>query len=140
MVFMTSEWPSMSSLRDTNLTMTRDTQQTRGVVNVGVMLAHRLRRWANTTPKIRTCLCKHEALPQCWGDVGPSSTTLTQNWANASCLLGRCNRHVRSHTYSEHLPPQSSLLLRSQTDGLTVSRLAAGKMIQGDIRIPTPRT
>ena len=35
---------------------------------------------------------KHEALAQCWADVGPSfydaGPTSAQNWANVSCLLG----------------------------------------------------
>ena len=50
---------------------------TRRWPNVGLMLAQ---PQSNIGPTPR--LCKHEALAQCWADVGPSSTTLSQHQPN----------------------------------------------------------
>ena len=76
---------------------------TRRWTNAGLMLAHRLRRWPNISPALiqsfvstgTVCLLgyiqiKREALPRCWVNVGPSSSTLAQLYHNIGPTSRAC--------------------------------------------------
>ena len=85
-------------------------------INVGLSLAHRLGRWPSIKPTLGPCSCllrrdhdlssKHNTLKQCWCNVGPSSSTLGQHYANiglasrldwALSLLGSNHRNILSY-------------------------------------------
>ena len=58
-------------------------QQTQDVYSAGLMLAHRLQRWANISPVLGyvTCLAPHWM----WASVTDGGPTLTQVWFKALC-------------------------------------------------------
>ena len=58
-------------------------RNTRHCPNLGLLLAQHYTRWANNNTAL-DAVRQHNALAQCWTDVGP----LALHWATASCLLG----------------------------------------------------